>query len=231
MRTCCHLRLIYFNSAFCFIYLRKPYCASKLLSRSSWWCLFLCENPLFKSVTLFAVFARLVHAEFVTGVFSNHAARTPAQSFGDRRPGSWQNVHHKALRPPGVLPALPGHHRSGLRTQSAQLGPQNSGEAAAVGHRRYVNHTVIVLWVEWHTAAQVNAHSPTQETLSRKVLVVDAEMTTLHSTKPNVNIWIFIQNTSDPHQILSRCSFAHAPCCYQVSWKSAPNDLSKPIKS
>lgn len=161
MRTCCHLRLIYFNSAFCFIYLRKPYCASKLLSRSSWWCLFLCENPLFKSVTLFAVFARLVHAEFVTGVFSNHAARTPAQSFGDRRPGSWQNVHHKALRPPGVLPALPGHHRSGLRTQSAQLGPQNSGEAAAVGHRRYVNHTVIVLWVEWHTAAQVNAHSLT----------------------------------------------------------------------
>lgn len=94
--------------------------------------------------------------------------------------------------------------------------------------------TILLLFCGWNDTPLhrlMLTHSPTQETLSRKVLVVDAEMTTLHSTKPNVNIWIFIQNTSDPHQILSSCSFAHAPCCYQVSWKSAPNDLSKPIKS
>lgn len=76
---------------------------------------------------------------------SSHAAGAPAQSPGDRGPGSREDLHHKALRAPGVLPALPGHHRGGLRPQGAQLGPQDGGAAAAVGHRRCVQ--VIVCYV------------------------------------------------------------------------------------
>lgn len=67
---------------------------------------------------------------------AENAARAPAQSPGDRGPGGREDVHHKALRAPGLLAALQSHHRGGLRPQSAALGPRHGGAAAAVGHRR-----------------------------------------------------------------------------------------------
>lgn len=70
---------------------------------------------------------------------SKDAARTAAQSAGHRGPGRRQDFHHQALRAPRLLPALPRHHRRGFLPQSAQLGSQDGGAAAAVGHRRCVN--------------------------------------------------------------------------------------------
>lgn len=49
--------------------------------------------------------------------------------------GRGQDQHHQALRPPAFLPALPGHHRGGLRPQGPQLGQQDAGAPATMGHR------------------------------------------------------------------------------------------------
>lgn len=46
----------------------------------------------------------------------------PVQGVDDRRPGSRENLHHQALRAPDLLQQLPGHHRSGLRLEGAELG-------------------------------------------------------------------------------------------------------------
>lgn len=46
----------------------------------------------------------------------------PVQGAGDRGPGSREDLHHQALRAPDLLQQLPGHHRSGLRLEGAELG-------------------------------------------------------------------------------------------------------------
>lgn len=46
----------------------------------------------------------------------------PLQVAGDRGPGSGQNQHHQTLCPPELLPPLPGHHRSRLCLEGAELG-------------------------------------------------------------------------------------------------------------
>uniref|UniRef100_A0A3Q2I0W6 RAB38, member RAS onco family n=2 Tax=Equus TaxID=9789 RepID=A0A3Q2I0W6_HORSE len=63
------------------------------------------------------------------------AQGAPVQAAGDRRPGRGQDQHHQTLRAPELLLSLPGHHRRGLRAQSAPMGPGDSGAPAAVGHR------------------------------------------------------------------------------------------------
>lgn len=60
----------------------------------------------------------------------------PLQGAGDRGAGRGQDQHHQAVRAPALLPALPGHHWGGLRAQSHQLGQQDPGAAAALGHCR-----------------------------------------------------------------------------------------------
>lgn len=52
----------------------------------------------------------------------SHAAGAPVQSSGHRGLGSREDVHHQAVRPPDLLPALPGHHRGGLRPEGAAVG-------------------------------------------------------------------------------------------------------------
>lgn len=81
------------------------------------------------------VFALSTSVPSVSHARSKDAARTAAKSSGYRWPGCRQDFHHQALRAPRLLPALSRNHRRGFLPQSAQLGSQDSGAAAAVGHR------------------------------------------------------------------------------------------------
>lgn len=62
---------------------------------------------------------------------------TSLQGAGDRGAGRGQDQHYQALRAPALLSALPGHYRGGFCSQSHQLGQQDPGAAAALGHRRW----------------------------------------------------------------------------------------------
>ncbi|KAG9274479.1 ras-related protein Rab-38-like [Astyanax mexicanus] len=72
---------------------------------------------------------------WVGSVSGGNAAGAFAEGAGDWGSRRGENSHNQALRSPGLLPALQSHHRSGLRPQSPQLGPQDSDSPAAVGHR------------------------------------------------------------------------------------------------
>lgn len=61
---------------------------------------------------------------------------TSLQGAGDRGAGRGQDQHYQALRAPALLSALPGYYRGGFCSQSHQLGQQDPGAAAALGHRR-----------------------------------------------------------------------------------------------
>lgn len=58
--------------------------------------------------------ARQRHAEPPEGA--------PVQGACHWGPGCRQDFHHQALRAPDLLHKLPGHHRSGLRSEGAELG-------------------------------------------------------------------------------------------------------------
>lgn len=68
-----------------------------------------------------------------------HATRAPIQSPGHRGLGRGKNVHHQAVRPSDLLPALQGHHRGGLCLEGAAVGQWHRDPAPAVGHSRSVN--------------------------------------------------------------------------------------------